>query len=191
MNLPNKITMFRIFATPVFLFFLIPGWFGQFLGLNNWGRYAATVIFIVAALTDMLDGRIARKYKLVSELGKFLDPIADKLLVTSALIAFISTDPDKVSVWAVFIIVAREFIVSGLRLVAAAQGVVIAADKLGKLKTIVQIAAIVVILFNDYPFSLITSVSVGKILMDLAVVLTVVSGINYVAKNYQLLIPKK
>ncbi len=191
MNLPNKITMIRIIATPVFLFFLVPGWFGQFLGLDNWGRYAATVIFVLAALTDMIDGKIARKYKLVSELGKFLDPIADKLLVTSALIAFLWTDPEKISVWAVFIIVAREFIVSGLRLVAAAQGVVIAADKLGKLKTVVQIAAIVVILINDFPFSLITTISVGKILMDLAVILTIVSGINYMQKNFRILVPQK
>ena len=185
MNLPNKITICRIIATPVFLFFLVPGWFGQFLGINQWGRYAAAAIFVFAALTDMLDGRLARKYNMISELGKFLDPIADKLLVTSALIALISTD--NLSVWIVFIIVAREFIVSGLRLVAASKGVVIAADKWGKLKTIVQIIAIVAILLNNYPFSLISDFPFGMVFMYIAVALTIISGVNYIVKNYRLL----
>ncbi|NMA66532.1 MAG: CDP-diacylglycerol--glycerol-3-phosphate 3-phosphatidyltransferase [Clostridiaceae bacterium] len=188
MNLPNKLTICRIIATPVFLFFLVPGWFGQFFGLNQWGRYVAAVIFIFAALTDMLDGRIARKYNMISELGKFLDPIADKLLVTSALIAFIKTD--NLSVWIVFIIVAREFIVSGIRLIAAGKGVVIAADKWGKLKTVFQIIAIVAILIRDFPLSLITDFPFGMVTMYIAVVLTIISGINYIAKNYRLLSSK-
>ena len=185
MNLPNKITISRIIATPIFLFFLVPGWFGQFFGLADWGRYAATVIFVLAAFTDMIDGNLARKNNLISELGKFLDPIADKLLVTSALIALIKTD--GLSVWIVFIIVAREFIVSGFRLVAADQGVVIAADKWGKIKTVTQIIAIVAILLRDFPFSLITDFPVGMALMYAAVFMTVVSGINYMVKNSKIL----
>lgn len=185
MNLPNKITLCRIIATPVFLFFLMPGWFGQFLGIDQWGRYAATLIFVLAALTDMVDGRLARKYGQVSELGKFLDPIADKLLVTAALIALIKTD--NLSVWVVFIIIAREFIVSGFRLVAASQRVVIAADRLGKIKTVIQIVAIVALLLRNFPVSLITDFPLGMVLMYAAVVMTIISGFNYIIKNFEIL----
>lgn len=185
MNLPNKITVSRILATPVFLFFLVPGWFGQFWGLDQWGRYAAAVIFIVASITDMVDGNIARKYNMITELGKFLDPIADKLLVTSALIAFIKTD--NLSVWAVFIIIAREFIITGFRVVAAGRGVVIAADKWGKIKTVVQIAAIIAILIKNFPVSLIIDFPLGLVLMYIAVALTVISGVNYIVKNVKVL----
>lgn len=185
MNLANKITISRILATPVFLFFLVPGWFGQFLGLNQWGRYAAAVVFILAALTDLVDGNIARKYNMVSELGKFLDPIADKLLVTAALIAFVMTD--NLSVWAVFIILSREFIVTGFRVIAAGQGVVIAADKWGKIKTVTQIVAIVAILIRDFPISLLTDFPIGMVIMYIAVIMTVISGINYVVRNAKIL----
>lgn len=185
MNLPNKISLFRILATPVFLFFLVPGWFGQFFGLDQWGRYAAAAIFIIASLSDMIDGKIARKYNMVSELGKFLDPIADKLLVTAALVAFIMTD--NLSVWVVFIILAREFIVTGFRIVAAGQGVVIAADKWGKIKTVLQIVAIVAILIHDFPVSLFLDIPIGMPLMYVAMVMTLISGINYVVKNIKIL----
>ncbi len=185
MNLANKITISRILATPIFLFFLVPGWFGQFFGLDQWGRYAAAVVFILASITDMVDGNIARKNNMVTELGKFLDPVADKLLVTSALIAFIRTD--NLSVWAVFIIIAREFIVTGFRVIAAGRGVIIAADKWGKIKTVIQIVAIVAILIRNFPISLITDFPLGMILMYIAVVLTVISGINYIAKNAKVL----
>ena len=185
MNLANKITISRILATPIFLFFLVPGWFGQFFGLDQWGRYAAAVVFILASITDMVDGNIARKNNMVTELGKFLDPVADKLLVTSALIAFIRTD--NLSVWAVFIIIAREFIVTGFRVIAAGRGVIIAADKWGKIKTVIQIVAIVAILIRNFPISLITDFPLGMILMYIAVVLTVISGVNYIAKNAKVL----
>lgn len=186
MNLANKITISRILATPVFLFFLVPGWFGQFFGLDQWGRYAAAVIFILASLTDMVDGNIARKHNMVTELGKFLDPVADKLLVTSALIAFIKTD--NLSVWAVFIIIAREFIVTGFRVIAAGRGVIIAADKWGKIKTVVQIVAIIAILIKNFPISLITDFPLGMVLMYIAVILTVISGVNYIVKNAKVLV---
>jgi len=186
MNLANKITISRILATPVFLFFLVPGWFGQFFGLDQWGRYAAAVVFILASLTDMVDGNIARKNNMVTELGKFLDPVADKLLVTSALIAFIRTD--NLSVWAVFIIIAREVIVTCFRVIAAGRGVVIAADKWGKIKTVVQIIAIVAILIRNFPISLFTDFPLGMILMYIAVILTVISGVNYIVKNAKVLV---
>lgn len=185
MNLPNKITLSRILATPIFLFLLIPGWFGQFFGLDQWGRIAAAVVFILASLTDLVDGKLARKHNMVSDLGKFLDPIADKLLVTSALIALIKTD--DLSVWVVFIIIAREFIVSGFRLVAASQGLVIAADKLGKIKTILQIIAIVAMLIKDFPFSLFTGFPVGLAIMYLATIMTIISGANYLIFNSKIL----
>ena len=182
MNLPNKLTLSRILAAPIFLFFLVPGWFGQFFGLDQWGRYAAAVFFVLASITDLLDGMIARKQNSVSELGKFLDPIADKLLVTTALVALVAVD--NRSVWAVVIIIAREFIVTGIRVVAAGQGIVIPAGKLGKLKTTFQTIAIVAILIRDFPVSLILPwLPVGKICMAIAVVLTVFSGVDYVAKN--------
>ncbi|HOQ75666.1 MAG TPA: CDP-diacylglycerol--glycerol-3-phosphate 3-phosphatidyltransferase [Thermoclostridium sp.] len=182
MNLPNKLTLSRILAVPAFLFFLVPGWFGQFMGLDQWGRYAAAAVFVIASITDLLDGMIARKQNSVSQMGKFLDPIADKLLVTTALTALVATD--NLSVWAVVIIIAREFIVTGIRVVAAGQGVVIAAGKLGKLKTTFQTIAIVAILIRDFPVSLIFPwLPVGRICMAIAVVLTVVSGIDYVVKN--------
>jgi len=182
MNLPNKLTLSRILAVSVFLFFLVPGWFGQFMGLDQWGRYAAAAVFVIASITDLLDGMIARKQNSVSQMGKFLDPIADKLLVTTALTALVATD--NLSVWAVVIIIAREFIVTGIRVVAAGQGVVIAAGKLGKLKTTFQTIAIVAILIRDFPVSLIFPwLPVGRICMAIAVVLTVVSGIDYVVKN--------
>ncbi len=185
MNLANKITISRILATPVFLFFLVPGWFGQFFGLDQWGRYVAAAIFILASITDMVDGNIARKQNMVTELGKFLDPVADKLLVTSALIAFIRTD--NLSVWAVFIIIAREFIITGFRVIAAGRGVIIAADKWGKIKTVVQIVAIVAILIRNFPISLFTDFPLGMVLMYIAVVLTVISGVNYIVKNSKVL----
>jgi CDP-diacylglycerol--glycerol-3-phosphate 3-phosphatidyltransferase len=185
MNLPNKLTILRILMTPVFLFLLLPGWYSQFLSMDKWGRYAAAVVFIIASVTDLLDGRIARKYNLVSEMGKFLDPIADKLLVNSALIALIKTD--NLSVWIVFIILAREFIISAFRLVAANQGVVIAADNLGKIKTTIQIIGIVAILIYDFPVSLITDFPVGMTLMHISVIISIISAINYMVKNSKIL----
>ena len=126
-----------------------------------------------------------RSQNMVTELGKFLDPVADKLLVTSALIAFIRTD--NLSVWAVFIIIAREFIITGFRVIAAGRGVIIAADKWGKIKTVVQIVAIVAILIRNFPISLFTDFPLGMVLMYIAVVLTVISGVNYIVKNSKVL----
>jgi len=181
MNLPNKISLFRIAATPVFLFFLVPGQFEDYFHMTNWSRWAAVVIFVIAAFSDAVDGYIARKYHLITDLGKFLDPIADKLLVTAAFIALIQTD--GLSSWGVFIILAREFIVTGIRVVAAGQGTVIAASPLGKWKTIFQMIAIIAMLLKNYPLSLITDIPLGIIAFWIAVFLTIVSGIDYVVKN--------
>ena len=139
MNLPNKLTMGRIFAIPVFIVVFLMGY-----------RYVATVIFILAAITDMLDGKIARKYNLVTNFGKLMDPLADKLLVMSALICLAQIG--DVPGWMVIIILGREFIITGMRQVAAAQGIVIAAGTTGKIKTITQMIAIPLLLLNNWPF---------------------------------------
>ena len=137
MNLPNKLTILRMIMIPVFLVVLyIPG-----LGMA--GNIAAAAIFILASITDFLDGKIARKYNLVTNFGKFMDPLADKLLVCSALIALV--DFDKVAAWIVIIIIAREFIISGFRLIAADNGVVIAASYWGKFKTTFQMIMIILL----------------------------------------------
>ena len=135
MNLPNKLTMGRIFAIPVFIVVFLMGY-----------RYVATVIFILAAITDMLDGKIARKYNLVTNFGKLMDPLADKLLVMSALICLAQIG--DVPGWMVIIILGREFIITGMRQVAAAQGIVIAAGTTGKIKTITQMIAIPLLLLK-------------------------------------------
>ena len=181
MNLANKISIVRIIMTPIFLFLLIPGPFGPFVGLSVWGRWAAVAVFILASATDALDGHIARKYNLVTDLGKFLDPIADKLLVTAALVGLIQTD--GLSAWGVFIILAREFIVSGMRIVAAGQGTVIAASNIAKWKTTFQLVAIILLLLRDFPLNYIVAFPFGLTVFWIAVVLTVVSGVDYLIKN--------
>jgi CDP-diacylglycerol--glycerol-3-phosphate 3-phosphatidyltransferase len=181
MNLANKISFVRIAATPVFLFFLIPGPFSHVANLAAWGRWVAAAVFILASVTDAIDGYVARKYNLVTDLGKFLDPIADKLLVTAALVALIQTD--GLSVWGVFIILAREFIITGIRIVASGQGTVIAASKIAKWKTTFQLTAIIAMLLRDFPISLIAPIPVGIITFWIAVALTIISGIDYLVKN--------
>lgn len=194
MNLPNKITLSRIFMVPLFMVFILPfpQWMlegnifsHQLSGLNyfimHYGNYIAAVFFIIAASTDGVDGYIARKRKLVTKFGIFLDPIADKLLVTGALIALVQRN--EVSGWAAMIIIAREFIVTGLRLVAAGEGTVIAASKWGKFKTITQIIAISFSLVKNFPFSLITDFPFDRYLMLAAVFITLYSGYDYIKKN--------
>ena len=173
MNLPNKLTILRTIMIPVFLIFLyIPG-----LGMT--GDIIAAAIFILASLTDLLDGKIARKYNLVTNFGKFMDPLADKLLVCSALIALV--DLERIPAWIVIIIIAREFIISGFRLIASDNGVVIAASYWGKFKTTFQM--IMIILLN-YPFSGV----VNTVIMYIALALTVISLLDYIIKNYKVFI---
>ena len=171
MNLPNKLTILRTVMIPFFILFLYTDWF------HGYDKIIAAVIFIVASLTDMLDGKIARKYNLVTNFGKFMDPLADKLLVCSALIALV--DLNKIAAWVVIIIIAREFIISGFRLVASDNGVVIAASYWGKFKTTFQMLMIIVLLLNFGG----VFVLIGQILTWIALILTVVSLVDYIVKN--------
>ena len=176
MNLPNKLTIFRVILIPFFVFFLLT----DVLGAN--GDYLALVIFIVASLTDMLDGKIARKYNLVTNFGKFMDPLADKLLVCSAMICLIPSG--KLPTAIVIVIIAREFIISGFRLIAAEHQIVIAASMWGKFKTTFQMLMVIVLILNvQMPFFQI----LGKILTYAALILTVVSLIDYIVKNKDVL----
>ncbi len=195
MNLPNKITLTRIFMIPVFvLFFYLDV-------MNGWNYLVAAVVFVLAASTDALDGHIARSRGLVTNLGKFLDPIADKVLVSTALILLLTRggvfEISFFSGWGlivagicVAVILARELIVSGFRMIAAGRGIVLAADKLGKLKTVFQDASIALILagmaFIGYEAGVVIA-AVGIFCFYICTVLTVVSGVNYVVRNKQVL----
>ena len=175
MNLPNKLTILRIIMIPFFvLFMLLDG------GVSQTYRYIAAVIFIVASFTDLLDGKIARKYNLVTNFGKFMDPLADKLLVCSGLICFVGLG--QLPAWFVIVIISREFIISGFRLVASDNGVVIAASYWGKFKTVSQMIMSVLLIVNIPALSILTT-----IFSVIALVLTVVSLIDYIAKNYRVL----
>lgn len=177
MNLPNKLTTLRVIMIPFFVFFLL--WQN---GENHTFRMIALALFIIASLTDLLDGKIARKYNLVTNFGKFMDPLADKLLVCSALICLIELN--ALPAWMVIIIISREFIISGFRLIASDNGVVIAASYWGKFKTTFQMLMVIVLILNvQMPFFQI----LGKILTYAALILTVVSLIDYIVKNKDVL----
>ena len=150
MNLPNKLTCFRVVLIPFFVFFMMAPFF------EGYGNYIALVIFIVASLTDLLDGKIARKYHLVTNFGKFMDPLADKLLVCSAMICLIQTG--QLAAWIVIIIISREFIISGFRLIASDNGVVIAASYWGKFKTVFQMVMICLMIANIPALRLLTDI---------------------------------
>jgi len=144
----------------------------------------AAFVFIVVASTDVLDGYIARKRKLITNFGKFLDPLADKLLVSAVLISLV--EMQRLSAWVAILIISREFAVTGLRLVAAAEGIVLAASKLGKLKTITQIIAMVALIINNFPFSIV-GFDFDILMVYVMVVITLVSGIDYFVKNKQVI----
>ena len=180
MNLPNKLTIMRVILIPFFVFFLLSPYFPAY------GNYIAVAIFIVASLTDMLDGKIARKYNLVTNFGKFMDPLADKLLVCSAMICLLELD--RLAAWIVIVIIAREFIISGFRLVASDNGVVIAASYWGKFKTTFQMLMVIVLILDiQMPFFQI----LGTVLTYVALILTVVSLIDYIVKNKDVLKDQK
>ena len=177
MNLPNKLTILRVIMIPFFVAALLYDG-----GANQNMRYVAAALFIIASLTDMLDGKIARKYNLVTNFGKFMDPLADKLLVCSALICMIELR--ELPAWMVIIIISREFIISGFRLVASDNGVVIAASYWGKFKTTFQMLMIIVLILNlGGVFDMI-----GLVLTWIALILTVVSLIDYLVKNKQVIL---
>ena len=175
MNLPNKLTVLRVILIPFFVVSLMIE-----NGANQTFRYVAAAIFIIASLTDMLDGKIARKYNLVTNFGKFMDPLADKLLVCSALICLIQLG--QLPAWMVIIIVSREFIISGFRRVAAEQGIVIAASYWGKFKTTFQMIAVVLMILNFEALSVVTLICTWA-----ALILTIISLVDYIAKNHKVL----
>ena len=176
MNLPNKLTVLRVIMVPFFVFFMLTDVGGA---ANKW---IALVLFIVASLTDMLDGKIARKYNLVTNFGKFMDPLADKLLVCSAMICLIPSG--KLPTAVVIVIIAREFIVSGFRMIAAEKGVVIAAGWWGKIKTAESMVMLVLILlFEALGLHDGAVYVIEQVLIYLAMVLTIISMIDYLVKN--------
>ena len=176
MNLPNKLTTLRVIMIPFFVFFLL--WQN---GENHTFRMIALALFIIASLTDLLDGKIARKYNLVTNFGKFMDPLADKLLVCSALICLIELN--ALPAWMVIIIISREFIISGFRLVAADNDIVIAASYWGKFKTVSQMFMLILLIADlGGAFNMI-----AQVLIWVSLVLTIVSLIDYIAKNVQVL----
>ncbi len=183
MNLPNKITVARVLFIPfiIVLFYLDPE-------RETLNAYSLTigVLFVVASLTDFIDGYIARKHDIVTTFGKFLDPLADKLLVMAALLMLM--DINVVPMWVVFVILSRELIVTGLRLIVVGDGAVIAASKLGKYKTASTLVAIILLLFHADAY---TTIPYGAILLYLATFLTVVSGIEYIVLNISSIAPDK
>jgi CDP-diacylglycerol--glycerol-3-phosphate 3-phosphatidyltransferase len=172
MNLPNKLTVLRVLAIPLFLFFLYV--------TKGVFRFLPLVIFIAAAVTDAVDGYIARRDNLVTDFGKFMDPLADKLLTASAFIAFVEIG--YMSAWVVVLIISREFLVSGFRTLAASKGVTIAANPWGKIKTVFQMILIVVVLFNYTGYFAFTNGWVNP-LVAVVVLLTVTSGATYIYEN--------
>lgn len=175
MNLPNKLTLLRVVLIPVFVvLLLLEG------GQNDTLRIAALIVFCIASFTDFLDGQIARRNNLVTNFGKFMDPLADKLLVCSALICMIELE--QLPSWYVITVIAREFIISGFRLVAADNGIVIAASWWGKFKTTFQMLTVILLILNIPALHTVTLIIAG-----IAFVLTLVSLLDYIAKNYKVI----
>ena len=188
MNIPNQITLSRIMLIPIFIIILsVP---------FNWGEwqigedvlpithFVAAIVFIIASATDWIDGHYARKYQLVTNLGKFLDPLADKLLVSAALILLV--EMGIAPAWVVILIISRELAVTGLRLVAAGEGIVLAASNLGKVKTASQLVAIALLLLHNYPFSYL-GFPIDMIMLYIALFFTVLSGVDYFIKNWHVM----
>ena len=190
MNIPNRITISRILLIPIFILLLtLPlDWGNVSIGNETLPvvHLVSALLFIVASGTDWVDGYYARKYNLVTNLGKFLDPMADKLLVSAAFVLLVELN--MAPAWLVIIILSREFAVTGLRLVAAGEGLVLAAGQMGKWKTTFQLVSIAFLLLHDFPFSYLDlSVSIGTILLYIALILTVVSGLDYFIKNWHVM----
>lgn len=192
MNIPNRITVSRICLIPIFVIMMVVdfGWgemsiLGATLPVEH---FVGALIFIVASMTDWIDGHYARKYNLVTNLGKFLDPLADKLLVSSAFILLVAMD--AAPAWVVIIIISREFAVTGLRLICAEQGEVVAANQLGKIKTWAQIVAIASLLLHNIIFEM-WGIPFGTIMLYIALIFTIWSGIDYFRLNRKILLESK
>ena len=201
MNLPNKLSLTRIILVPFILLFMLPIHIGSFSpsGWNDfileYGMIVAAVLFVIASITDLVDGKIARKYNMITNLGKFLDSLADKMLVISVLIALV--DLNRISAVWVCIIVLREFAVTGIRMLASAQGVVMAAKMIGKIKTVTQMIAITYLMFETLLIKIFHAINgawevcditkyvqvVGNILFLGCVIMTVISGLDYILNN--------
>lgn len=180
MNTPNKLTVLRMILVPIFMLFLMLG------NENTAYVIAALIIFCVASVTDTLDGHMARKYNLITDFGKFMDPLADKMLTTAAYLGLLALG--RASAWAVMLILAREFIVSGIRLVAASGGKVIAASVWGKIKTVFQMVSIIAAIILLFPFCPTqTAIIITNILVWISALVTVISGAEYVIKNFDLI----
>lgn len=185
MNLPNKLTIFRVILIPFFLVALM-------LPIIPAGKWIAGGIFILASLTDLFDGKLARKYNMVTDFGKFMDPLADKLLVCSAMIALI--EMNRIPAWVVIVIIAREFIISGFRLVASDQGTVIAASYWGKVKTTFQMLMVILLITDlsaDLPSASGIIILTEQILIYSSLLLTVISLVDYLVKNRGVLSEQK
>ena len=178
MNLPNKLTVVRVLMIPFFVWFMLPSLGGE-MAASKW---IALAIFCIASLTDLLDGKIARKYNLVTNFGKFMDPLADKLLVGAAMICLV--EMGRLPAWIVIVIISREFIICGFRLIASDNGIVIAASYWGKFKTVFQMAMIIVLIaaFEGSVFAV-----VEQILIWVSLILTIVSLVDYIRKNKEVL----
>jgi CDP-diacylglycerol--glycerol-3-phosphate 3-phosphatidyltransferase len=179
MNLPNKITILRVFAIPFFVFFMVTNYFGEA------GKWIALLIFCLASLTDILDGYLARKHNCVTSFGKFIDPLADKLLVGAAMVCLVGLD--LLQSWVVVVIISREFIISGFRLLASDEGVVIAASAWGKVKTVFQMIMIIVLIADLGGIF----TTIGNILIWVSLVLTIISLIDYIYKNKSIFAKRK
>ncbi|MBO7746583.1 CDP-diacylglycerol--glycerol-3-phosphate 3-phosphatidyltransferase [Paenibacillus sp. MWE-103] len=190
MNLANRITLARIFLVPIIMVLLLINVDLKPLSFDGsdfsitWNQILATLVFIVAASTDGLDGYIARKNKIVTNLGKLLDPLADKLLVAAVLISLV--EMEKLHAWIAIVIISREFAVTGLRQIALLEGTVVAASKWGKWKTAVQITMIIALLLNNFPFAFL-DFPFDQISIYAAAIITVYSGIDYFVKNKNLI----
>ncbi len=190
MNLANKITLVRIFLVPIIMVLLLINVDLKPLTISGsdfsitWNQILAAIVFIVAASTDGLDGYIARKNKIVTNLGKLLDPLADKLLVAAVLISLV--EMDKLDAWIAIVIISREFAVTGLRQIALLEGSVLAASTWGKWKTAVQITMIIALLLNNFPFAFL-DIPFDLISSYGAALITVYSGIDYFVKNKNLI----
>ncbi|RYL92252.1 CDP-diacylglycerol--glycerol-3-phosphate 3-phosphatidyltransferase [Sporolactobacillus sp. Y61] len=192
MNIANKLTVSRMVMIPIFLIFLLAPLQLGTIGSGDFtlpvSQMIAGFIFMLASFTDWLDGQIARRRHLVTNFGKFSDPLADKLLVMSAFVSFVGMG--RMASWMIIVILAREFAVTGLRLVAAGEGDVIAAGKMGKWKTLFQMVAIILFLFNNIPFG-IDGFPLDQIILWIAVILTIVSGADYFYKNRDVILRSK
>ena len=192
LNLPNKMTLSRVFLIPVFMILMLaPLPFGEMTFINGTlptAHFIGGLLFIIAASTDWLDGYVARKYSLVTNFGKFLDPLADKMLVTAAFISLVEIG--LVPAWMVIVILSREFAVTGIRLVAAADGEVIAASRIAKWKTAFQLIALAALLLYNHPFEA-WHIPFAQITLWIALILTILSGVDYFLKNRAILLKTK